>query len=56
MLHSVQLPKHLWGEALMHAVWLKTQMSTKVLETTTPLQAQSGPIQAPGVGKVGLST
>jgi len=42
MLHSVQLPKYLWGEALMHAVWLKNQTSTKALETTTPLQALMG--------------
>ena len=39
MLHSTQLPKHLWGEALMHLVWLKSCTSTKVLETTTLLEA-----------------
>src|SRR5882724_10897788 len=42
MLHSRQLSKHLWGEALMHAVWLKNQTSTKVLKTTTLLQEPMG--------------
>jgi len=42
MLHSVQLPKYLWGEALMHAMWLKNQTSTKALQATTPLQALTG--------------
>src|SRR5882724_1965580 len=35
MLHSVQLPKHLWGEALAHTVWLKNCTSTKALEALT---------------------
>ena len=39
MLHSMQLPKHLWGEVLAHVVWLKKYTSTKALETTTPLEA-----------------
>jgi len=39
MLHSVQLPKHLWGEALAHTVWLKNCTSTKALEATMPLEA-----------------
>src|SRR5882724_10170254 len=39
MLHGAQLPKHLWGEALVHVVWLKNCSSTKALETTTPLEA-----------------
>jgi len=39
MLHGAQLPKHLWGKALAHAVWLKNCTSTKALETTTPLEA-----------------
>ena len=39
MLHGAQLPKHLWGEVLMHTVWLKNYASIKVLETTTPLAA-----------------
>src|SRR5882724_6868849 len=39
MLHGAQLPKHLWGEALAHAVWLKNCTSTKALEPTTPLEA-----------------
>jgi len=39
MLHSVQLPKYLWGEALMHAVWLKNHTSTKALEDSTPLES-----------------
>jgi len=42
MLHSTQLPKYLWGEVLMHAMWLKNQTSTKALEAATPLQALIG--------------
>ena len=29
MLHSAQLPKNLWGEALAHNVWLKNHTSTQ---------------------------
>ena len=32
MLHASQLPKFLWGEAVKHAVWLKNQTSTRVLD------------------------
>ena len=39
MLHGVQLPKNLWGEALAHAIWLKNHTSTKALEQTMLLQA-----------------
>src|SRR5882724_9737193 len=39
MLHSAQLPKYLWGEALMHAVWLKNRTSTKALADSTPLES-----------------
>jgi|SRR5882724_8447553 len=42
MLHSAQLPKHLWEEALMHTTWLKYCTSTKVLEDTMPLEALMG--------------
>jgi len=39
MLHAAQLHKGLWAEALMYAVWLKNQTSTKALEKVTPYQA-----------------
>ena len=31
MLHYTQLPKNLWGEAIMFAVWLKNRTSTRAL-------------------------
>src|SRR5882724_8760974 len=39
MLHAAHLPKGLWAEALMHAVWLKNCTSTKGLEKGTPYEA-----------------
>ena len=36
------LPKGLWEEVLMYAVWLKDQMSTKGLEQGTPYKALTG--------------
>ena len=38
MLHQLQLPKYLWGEAILHAVWLKNWTSTHVLGNTTPYE------------------
>ncbi len=38
MLHSANLPKNLWGEAIYHAVWLKNQTSTKALGNNTPFK------------------
>jgi len=42
MLHVAQLPKGLWAEALMHAIWIKNWMSTKALDKSTPYQALTG--------------
>jgi len=39
MLHQSALPKFLWGEAVMHAVWLKNCTSMCILENMTPLEA-----------------
>jgi transposase InsO family protein len=39
MLHTADLAKNLWGEALKHAVWLKNRTSTKVLNGRTPYEA-----------------
>ena len=39
LLHASQLPMALWGEALMHVVWLKNWTSTKSLLGHTPYEA-----------------
>jgi len=36
MLHASSLPKSLWGEAMMHATWLKNHSSTRRLGNKTP--------------------
>lgn len=38
MLHASGLPKSLWGEAMMHAVWLKNRSSTRALDGKTPYE------------------
>ena len=38
VLHVSGLPKSLWGEAIMHMVWLKNQMSTQSLGNKTPYE------------------
>ena len=38
MLHTSALPKNLWGEAIMHATWLKNCSSTRHLGTKTPYE------------------
>ena len=38
MLHTSGLPKNLWGEAIMHATWLKNCLSMRRLETKTPYE------------------
>ena len=40
MMHGTGLPKGMWGEALMHAVWLKNRTSTKALQGITPFEAK----------------
>ena len=42
MLHTSQLPKFLWGEAIKHAVWLKNQTSTRALGGKTPYEVYYG--------------
>ncbi|TFY51058.1 hypothetical protein EVJ58_g10760 [Rhodofomes roseus] len=47
MLFQSGLPKSLWGEAVLHAVWLKNRSSTKALDGMTPFQAVTG--RVPGL-------
>ncbi|PIL23016.1 hypothetical protein GSI_14323 [Ganoderma sinense ZZ0214-1] len=42
MLIASGLPRFLWGEALLHAVWLKNRTSTKALSGRTPYEALTG--------------
>ena len=38
MLHQADLPKNLWAEAILHAIWLKNRTSTKALGNITPYE------------------
>ena len=38
ILHQADLPKTLWAEAILHAVWLKNRTSTKALGAVTPYE------------------
>jgi hypothetical protein len=38
MLHHAGLPKNLWGEATLFAVWLKNRTPTKALSQVTPFE------------------
>ncbi|KAJ3474391.1 hypothetical protein NLI96_g12482 [Meripilus lineatus] len=42
MLLPSGLPPSLWGEALMHAVWLKNRTATRALPNTTPYEQSTG--------------
>ena len=42
MLHHSGLPRFLWGEAILHAVWLKNCTSTRALKNLTPFEALTG--------------
>ncbi|PIL37456.1 transcription factor [Ganoderma sinense ZZ0214-1] len=42
MLIASGLPRFLWGEALLHAIWLKNRTSTKALSGRTPYEALTG--------------
>lgn len=44
MLIASGLPRFLWGEAVMHAVWLKNRTSTKALGGRTPWAAATGAV------------
>ncbi|CDO76235.1 hypothetical protein BN946_scf184644.g9 [Trametes cinnabarina] len=39
MLHDARLPQMLWGEAALHAVYLKNRTATRSLEGRTPYEA-----------------
>lgn len=38
LIHASELPKYLWGEAVMHITWLKNHTSTHALENKTPYE------------------
>jgi hypothetical protein len=42
MLHASGLPKFLWGEAALYAVWLKNRSLKRALPDTTPLKLATG--------------
>ncbi|KAI0323243.1 copia protein, partial [Cubamyces sp. BRFM 1775] len=42
MLFTSGLPPSLWGEAVLHAVWLKNRAATKALNGQTPFEAVTG--------------
>ena len=50
ILHHSGLPKHLWGEAINHATWLKNRTSTRALGNVTPFERLYG--QKPNLASV----
>ncbi|OJT06204.1 Retrovirus-related Pol polyprotein from transposon TNT 1-94, partial [Trametes pubescens] len=42
MLITAHLPRSLWGEAAMHATWLKNRTGTKALDGRTPFEVVTG--------------
>jgi len=42
ILHQADLPKNLWAEAILFAVWLKNRTSTKALGNVTPYERLYG--------------
>ena len=50
ILHHSGLPKHLWGEAMNYATWLKNRSSTRALGNTTPFERLHG--QKPNLANV----
>jgi hypothetical protein len=42
MLIAANLPGSLWGEAIMHATWLKNHVSTCALPSKTPFEITTG--------------
>jgi len=50
ILHQANLPKTLWAEAVLHAVWLKNCTSTKALGAVTPYEKLYK--EKPNLGKV----
>jgi len=42
VLHVSRLPKTLWGEALLHVVWVKNRSATRALDGKTPYEMLYG--------------
>jgi hypothetical protein len=42
MLHASGLPRFLWGEAVLHACWIKNHTATQALDGMTPYKALHG--------------
>ena len=42
VLHASRLPKTLWGEALLHVVWVKNRSATRALDGKTPYEMLYG--------------
>ena len=40
--HASNLPQNLWGEALMHVVWVKNRSASPVLNGKTPYELLTG--------------
>ncbi|KAG1799621.1 uncharacterized protein BJ212DRAFT_1287918 [Suillus subaureus] len=38
MMHTSGLPKFLWGEVIIHTIWLKNRHSTHSLDNKTPFE------------------
>ena len=42
ILHASELPKNLWGEVLLHVVWVKNRSATRALDGKTPYKMLYG--------------
>lgn len=42
VMHASGLPKYLWGEGIMHAVYVKNRSFTRSLEDKTPYEMLTG--------------
>ena len=42
ILHVSGLPKTLWGEALLHVIWVKNRSATRALDSKTPYKMLYG--------------
>ena len=42
ILHASELPKNLWGEALLHVIWVKNQSATRALDRKTSYEMLYG--------------
>ena len=50
ILHDSGLPKNLWGEALLHVVWVKNRSATRALDEKTPYEMLYG--KKPNLGNL----